>query len=110
MAKFKHDELVENGNYLTSDFYSAAYARANRHKMLRAEWRGDRCYFVFENTRSLNDTIQNYFDDSGRIAPRIFSDEIKRLKFEMYEAKSKREQPVSRSERERHRPSRFRVH
>lgn len=95
MPKFKHDEFIENGKYMTSDFYSAAYVRASGCRMLRAEWRNDRCYFVFDNTNLLTGLMGEYFNDTARVAPKRFSDEIKRLKFEMYESKGRRDSSPS---------------
>ena len=68
------------GEYKTSDLYYAAYLRVAGVPFIEAQRDGRRVFFVFENSESIRDLKNQYFNRTAKVPALSFADEIKVMK------------------------------
>ena len=68
------------GNYRTSDLYYAAYLKVSDVPFLGTDREGNRVFFLFENSETLDDLKAGYFNRSAKVSGMTFADEIKAMK------------------------------
>jgi hypothetical protein len=68
------------GNYRTSDLYYAAYLKVSEVPFLGTDREGNRVFFLFENSETLDDLKAGYFNRSAKVSGMTFADEIKAMK------------------------------
>jgi len=68
------------GDYRTSDLYYAAYLRVAGVPFQESQREGKRVFFVFENSESIRDLKNQYFNRTAKVPAMTYADEIKAMK------------------------------
>jgi len=69
-----------NGHYRTSDLYYAAYLKVAGVMLEDCVREDNRVFFVFENTDSITDLKQQYFNRTSKVPALSYADEIRSMK------------------------------
>jgi hypothetical protein len=66
--------------YKTTDLYFAAYLKVAKMNFIGVEKKGDRIFFLFEESELIKPLKRDYFNRKGEVPALTYMDEIKALK------------------------------
>ncbi len=76
-----------NNFYKTKNQFIVSTLFAFGFKIIKTEWQGKECFFVFDNAKKCKELVQQYYTSELKIDPRILFDGFKAIKLMLFNSK-----------------------
>lgn len=79
--------MTNQNSYVTKDQYLASTLFALGLKIIKSEWRGKECFFIFGKAAECAEIVRQYYAGDLKIDPRILFDGFKAIKSMIFNTK-----------------------